>query len=69
MVIYATSIPCLNAVVVMDPAMRKEIDRLRVGDALGADTLLRPHWKTIREGASTAVPGIDQATRKDTTSS
>lgn len=61
--VYASN-PCLNAVVVIDPATHKVIDLLKVGERPGADMLLSPDWKTVWVRTLDGVSVIDAATRK-----
>ncbi len=61
--VYASN-PCLNAVVVIDPAAHKVIDLLRVGEGPGADMLLSPDWKTVWVRTLDGVSVIDAAAHK-----
>lgn len=61
--VYASN-PCLNAVVVIDPATHKVIDLLKAGDRPGADMLLSPDWKTVWVRTLDGVSVIDAAGRK-----
>ena len=61
--VYASN-PCLNAVVVIDPATHKVIDVLKVGERPGADLRLSSDWKTIWVRTLDGVSAIDAATRK-----
>ena len=61
--VYASN-PCLNAVVVIDPATHKVIDLLKVGEQPGADVRLSPDWKTVWVRTLDGVSVIDAAARK-----